>query len=78
MYVHFIVNGALINVLQICDLGSARHLEYTQKQTTAVGTYAWMAPEVSTTYVHDLSQTIARMDPSLTLKQWAVKVELIS
>ena len=80
MYVHFIVNGALINVLQICDLGSARHLEYTQKQTTAVGTYAWMAPEVSTAYVHDfvLSHTIARMDPSLTLKQWAVKVELIS
>ena len=53
MYVHFIVNGALINVLQICDLGSARHLEYTQTQTTAVGTCAWMAPEVSTAYVHD-------------------------
>ena len=52
---HFIVNGALINVLQICDLGSARYLEYTQTQTTAVGTYAWMAPEVSTAYVHDLS-----------------------
>ena len=53
MCVHFIVNGALINVLQICDLGSARHLEYTQRQTTAVGTYAWMAPEVSTAYIHD-------------------------
>ena len=31
---------------QICDLGSARSLEHTACQTTAVGTYAWMAPEV--------------------------------
>jgi len=31
---------------QICDLGSARSLEHTARQTTAVGTYAWMAPEV--------------------------------
>ena len=48
-----IVNGALVNALQICDLGSARRLEYTQLQTTAVGTCAWMAPEVSTAYIHD-------------------------
>ena len=40
------MNGALVNNLQICDLGSARILEHTQLQTTAVGTYAWMAPEV--------------------------------
>ena len=33
-------------VFQICDLGSARRLEDTVKQTTIVGTYAWMAPEV--------------------------------
>ena len=33
-------------VLQICDLGSARRLDQTVRQTTAVGTYAWMAPEV--------------------------------
>jgi len=31
---------------QICDLGSAQSLEHTARQTTAVGTYAWMAPEV--------------------------------
>jgi len=31
---------------QICDLGSARSLEHTTRQTTAIGTYAWMAPEV--------------------------------
>jgi len=31
---------------QICDLGSARRLNQTVKQTTAIGTYAWMAPEV--------------------------------
>ena len=31
---------------KICDLGSARSLEHTARQTTAVGTYAWMAPEV--------------------------------
>ena len=32
--------------LQICDLGSARTFEHTAHQTTIVGTYAWMAPEV--------------------------------
>ena len=31
---------------QICDMGSARSMEHTAKMTTAVGTYAWMAPEV--------------------------------
>jgi len=31
---------------QICDLGSARSLQHTTLQTTAVGTYAWMSPEV--------------------------------
>jgi len=31
---------------QICDLGSARRLNQTVKQTTVIGTYAWMAPEV--------------------------------
>ena len=30
----------------ICDLGSARTLEHTARQTTAIGTDAWMAPEV--------------------------------
>ena len=33
-------------LFQICDLGSARSLEHTTRQSTAVGTYAWMAPEV--------------------------------
>ena len=33
-------------VFQICDLGSARNLEHTVQQTTIIGTYAWMAPEV--------------------------------
>ena len=36
----------LFLLLQICDLGSARRLDQTVKQTTAIGTYAWMAPEV--------------------------------
>jgi len=31
---------------QICDLGSAKTQDHTTKQTTAVGTFAWMAPEV--------------------------------
>jgi len=31
---------------QICDLGSAWTLQRTACQTTAVGAYAWMAPEV--------------------------------
>jgi len=31
---------------QICDLGSARTLQHTTKQTTVVGTYAYIAPEV--------------------------------
>ena len=51
MYLQFIVNHALVNILQICDLGSARSLEYTQLQTTAVGTCAWMAPEVTAAYM---------------------------
>ena len=36
----------MYRLLQICDLGSARILEHTTHQTTAVGTYAWMSPEV--------------------------------
>jgi len=31
---------------KICDLGSARSLEHTTKHMTAVGTIAWMAPEI--------------------------------
>ena len=31
---------------QICDLGSARTHDHTTKQTTIVGTFAWMSPEV--------------------------------
>ena len=41
VYLCLTMNGTFVN-----DLGSARHLEYTQLQTTAVGTYAWMATEV--------------------------------
>ena len=36
----------LFLLLQICDLGSARRLDQTVKQTMAIRTYAWMAPEV--------------------------------
>ena len=57
MHLHLpAMNGALVNNLQICDLGSARILDHTQLQTTAVGTYAWMAPEVggmTSTAIHD-------------------------
>jgi len=31
---------------QICDLGCARILDHTAIQTTSMGTFAWMAPEV--------------------------------
>ena len=31
---------------QICDLGSARSLQQTTQNVTAVGTSAWIAPEV--------------------------------
>jgi len=38
--------GYNVCLFQICDLGSARNLQHATKQTTVVGTYAWMAPEV--------------------------------
>lgn len=34
-------------VLQIADLGSAQTLEDARREKKIVGTYAWMAPEVS-------------------------------
>ena len=33
-------------MLQIVDLGYARTMSRTAKQTTVIGTFAWMAPEV--------------------------------
>ena len=47
LYTPLIVDSNLyLQTLQICDLGSARPLEHTTCQTTVVGTYPWMAPEV--------------------------------
>jgi len=34
-------------VLQIADLGSAQTVEDARREKKVVGTYAWMAPEVS-------------------------------
>ena len=34
-------------VLQIADLGSAQTMEDARREKKVVGTYAWMAPEVS-------------------------------
>ena len=68
MHLHLqAMNSALVNNLQICDLGSARILDHTQLQTTAVGTYAWMAPEVggmTSTAIHDW------LSPSEVVGRW--------
>ena len=70
-YLHLLaMNGILANNLQICDLGSARILDHTQFQTTAVGTYAWMAPEVggmTSIAIHD------QPSPSEVVGRWGIQ-----
>ena len=81
MYFKEYCHACVINILllnQICDLGSARSLDHTTRHTTAVGTYAWMAPEVRQCHVNVCSYPASDMCPCYQQYQYRRQLSIIS